>query len=341
MRLRFTVVCGPSSVVHSLFIIQNPTMKNNNYPYQLEKYKGPSTRYRCPGCGQQRRFTRYVYTESGQQVADHVGRCDRQDSCGYHLRPWEYLKQQGIPQATFSVRRPRQQPHQVVREAIAAEVVSAQRQVSYIPDQMANASFVNFRNNNFVQYLYTLGFERALVNRRILQYRIGTSERWPGASIWWQKDKAQRYRTGKVMLYDHTGHRVKEPHAHIAWVHSEMGEGYQLAQCLYGEHLLPWWDEAAQIAIVESEKTAVIASMYMPEYLWMATGGKDGLTPDRIAALRGREAVCYPDHGAYEVWQRRAQELGHIIQMSVSGVMEREGRSGEDVADWLLRVNGK
>lgn len=306
----------------------------NQYPFQFEKYKGPATRYRCPQCGQQRRFTRYVYTDTQQHVADHVGRCDRQDSCGYHLRPWDYLREQGVQRSTFTVARPSPPPVRVVPE------VSAQRQLSYIPEWMANASFVNFRNNHFVQYLYTLGFERALVNRRILQYRIGTSDRWPGASIWWQKDKEQRYRTGKVMLYDHTGHRVKVPHSHIAWVHTQLGEEFQLGQCLFGEHLLQWWDQEAQVAIVESEKTAVIASMYMPQYLWMATGGKDGLTRERIAVLRGRKAMCYPDHGAYEVWRQRAYGLGDIIQMSVSTVMEQEGRSGEDIADYLLRVNG-
>jgi len=48
------------------------------------------------------------------------------------------------------------------------------------------------------------------------------------------------------------------------------GEVYRL--CLYGEHLL----SGKPVCIVESEKTAVIASFFYPDYDWLATGGSFG-----------------------------------------------------------------
>lgn len=42
-----------------------------------------------------------------------------------------------------------------------------------------------------------------------MRYRIGTSNHWPNATIFWQIDQQQKVHTGKIMLYDyHTGHRV-------------------------------------------------------------------------------------------------------------------------------------
>ena len=35
-------------------------------------------------------------------------------------------------------------------------------------------------------------------------------------------------------------------------------------------------DTQRTVALVESEKSALIASFYLPQYLWIATGGKNG-----------------------------------------------------------------
>ncbi len=87
-----------------------------------------------------------------------------------------------------------------------------------------------------------------------MRYRIGTSNHWPNATIFWQIDQQQKVHTGKIMLYDyHTGHRVKDPFNHIAWVHkSENTKNFHLKQCLFGLHLLR--PDTKIVAIVEPEK---------------------------------------------------------------------------------------
>lgn len=48
---------------------------------------------------------------------------------------------------------------------------------------------------------------------------------------------------------------------------------WELPQCLFGEHLLKKYPNKT-VALVESEKTAIICSALMPDYIWLATGGK-------------------------------------------------------------------
>ena len=70
------------------------------------------------------------------------------------------------------------------------------------------------------------------------------------------------------MLYNpDTGKRIKEPYNHITWVHTLLHKsGFNMKQCFFGEHLLAA-DKTCPVALVESEKTALIASYYLPQYL--------------------------------------------------------------------------
>ena len=109
------------------------------------------------------------------------------------------------------------------------------------------------------------------------------------------------------MKYDpETGHRIKDPDtlSHITWVHSLMHQAGQLpaswnlTQCLFGEHLLKEHPEKP-VALVESEKTAVICAGIMPKYVWLATGGKSCVN-DRLLVLSGHKVVAFPDVDGYQ-----------------------------------------
>ena len=70
------------------------------------------------------------------------------------------------------------------------------------------------------------------------------------------------------MLYDpETGHRIKEPRSYVTWVHTDLHyEEYNLKQCFFGEHLLSAYPNKS-VAIVESEKSALIATHFMPDFV--------------------------------------------------------------------------
>ena len=55
------------------------------------------------------------------------------------------------------------------------------------------------------------------------------------------------------------------------------------------------------VALVESEKTAIICYAMMPQYLWLATGGKSQFN-SRLTVLKGRKIIAFPDIDAYHDW---------------------------------------
>ena len=147
------------------------------------------------------------------------------------------------------------------------------------------------------------------------------------------------------MLYSPaTGKRVKEPFNHITWVHAalKMPE-FELRQCLFGEHLLTL-EPLKPVAIVESEKTAVIASVYLPRFVWLAVGSLSNLNAEKCLVLKGRNIVLFPDLNGFDKWNSKAKELSHIARLVVSDLLERkasetERKQGLDLADYLIKFN--
>lgn len=67
---------------------------------------------------------------------------------------------------------------------------------------------------------------------------------------------------------------------------------WRVTHCLFGLHLLP--PSTKSVAIVESEKTAVILSELFPESLWMAYATTAHLSPELFAPLQGHPVIIYP-----------------------------------------------
>ena len=67
-----------------------------NYRYQLESKKltgHQPCKLSCPQCGRRKCLVRYVDTRNGfQYVDDSVGKCDHEQSCGYHYTPAQYYR---------------------------------------------------------------------------------------------------------------------------------------------------------------------------------------------------------------------------------------------------------
>ena len=198
------------------------------------------------------------------------------------------------------------------------------------------------RNNLFGFISTVIGKEETY--RLMEMYKVGTSKHWNGATVFRKISADGDVRGGKIMLYDQlSGHRMQEPYPHITWVHSALRmSDFKLNQCLFGEHLLPHIRDKP-VALVESEKTAILATHYLPQYLWLATGGKCScLNPKAIQSLQGREVILVPDLNATEEWRQRLaifNELG--IKASLFEKLEEmatddERAEGLDIADYLI-----
>lgn len=295
------------------------------YSAILERYTGPSSRHTCPKCKSKKTFVYYLDSITMVPIDPIVGRCNREDKCGYNYTKADFFQDHGKPTHSQGVRK--------LNRAIVKPPPT-----SFIPTEEFKDSFDERMENYFKSFLsMTIGPDSAKEIFR--RYMIGTSDLWSGATIFWQIDQHKGIRTGKIMLYDqYSGKRVKNLYTPISWVHSELKlANFNLVQCLFGEHLLI--DHTKPVAIVESEKTACIASILLPNFIWLATGGKSNLTPERCRVLNGRKVKLFPDLGAFEVWKKFAD--GH--KYSISNYLERiandeEKKEGLDIADFLLKI---
>ena len=284
------------------------------FKYSLDK---SSKKFICPSCGK-RRFVRYLNQITNEYLEETYGRCDRETSCGYQNNPKQ-------------------------NDCIA--IVNIEK-INIIPDFidpiLVKQSLKKYCNNNFAKFLYK-HFAKEEVENCIAKYNIGTSKHWEGATVFWQINQTQKVHTGKIILFDdNTGKRVKNPFPHINWVHKKINKDkYNLKQCLFGLHQLknsiamPLQYNCNTIAIVESEKTAIIMNLFIPEYLWMATGSKQNLKLQLLEPIKNENIFVYPDKGEFADWNKRVIELQKLgFKIKCSSIVENsEFETGTDLAD--------
>lgn len=176
----------------------------------------------------------------------------------------------------------------------------------------------------------------------ISKYSVGTSKYFKGATIFWQIDNLERIHAGKILQYiPETGKRAKtsDGKRQINWVHKvNKTEDFTLDQCLFGLQLINETNQKT-VAIVESEKTAIIMSIFKPEYTWLANGSKHGFKHSMLEPIKQFKIVAFPDKSEYEDWKQRASELNAKgFKISVSDWIEQTClEPGSDLADVLIK----
>lgn len=171
------------------------------------------------------------------------------------------------------------------------------------------------QTSNLHRVLINIGGEGMAAHLR--QWQIGTDDE--GRTLFHFIDARGQHRTTKGIAYDAAGSRITEGMQSGArfgvrtaqrYVPLTSNEGH--TACLFGEQ----WTQAGQsmidyrdpaqprkcthdertpIVLVESEKTAVVASYMMPHMIWIATGGTNGMTKDKATALRDRVVLIMFD----------------------------------------------
>ena len=310
-----------------------------NYKYHLMKYKGPASRLTCPSCGRKRCFAPYV-DSNDQIVGEEYGRCDHESSCGYVKYPPAPERDWRNPYQTYLRRESRPAKRIVTKPQPVSD-----KDVCTIPLDMVQKTVRLSPLSDFCAFLLTL-YDKATVERIVREYMIGVTR--AGDAVFYQIDLKGRCRTGKVMKYNReTGHRIKDDSVKvpITWVHSllkqqgVLPQEWELTQCLFGEHLLAKYPDKP-VCLVEAEKTAIVCSAAMPEFVWVAVGGKTQLG-DKVEVLDGRIIVAFPDIDGYESWKEKVAERPYLnIQVSdylVKEATNEDRAMGADVADILIR----
>jgi hypothetical protein len=309
------------------------------YRYTLDK---SSKKHNCPKC-KENRFVFYLDTTINKPLNECVGRCDKESTCGYHYTPKQYFHD--YPQAK----------EQIQITAFVAPILSKEKVVFLFPFSYVERTQNRDEENYFISHLLNL-FSFDKVQEAVNMYYIGTSidkekRVWNKAPIFWQIDDKQQVRTGKILPY-YRGkfNRLKingEPI--IDFIHAKMkrkgipilSENEKIDQCLFGLHLAPSQPHKT-VAAVESEKTAVIMSLILPEYLWLSFGGLNNIFQLNTPILQGRKIVVFPDAGTYEKLQPKIIELQTLgFNISISNLIENkatevEKEKGYDLADYAI-----
>ena len=276
------------------------------YKYQFGKGK-----FNCPQCGK-KNFVKYIETETGHYADSQYGRCDREIKCGY----FEYPNGNSIINYNY--------------------VAPTPIKPSYIDKEILQKTLTKYEINPLATYLYS-HYDEDEVNVTIDKYQVGTSNQFNNSTVFWQMDNTGNIRSGKIMDYDTlTGKRrkKKDGKALIHWAHSVLEiPNYILKQCLFGLHLLN--DNVKKIAIVESEKTALIMSIEFPQHIWMSTGSLQGFKYEYLEPIKDIEIIAFPDKGGYAQWQKIAKTLNEKgFNIEISKLLEKEEyKDGWDLVD--------
>jgi len=310
-------------------------------PVELEKYSGPASRHTCPACNLKGSFVRYQ-NERGEYLSFDVGRCNHEAKCSFHYTPKDFFA--ANPDAVE--RLPKQGiPKQGLINKNGSQSISQTRFLTKPPDFIENKylleSLDNYDQNAFVQFLFDLFPDAPEEIQSVLtMYFVGTYENYTSFP---QIDRLNNICKAKLIRFNPaTGKRLKGEFDTSSLVRKlKLKNDFQYKQIFFGEHLLGKFPDKP-VAIVEAEKTAIIASLCFPEMLWLGSGSRSWLKVERLKRFGLRRIVLFPDADSFELWQSiaaDAQKQG--LTVKTSNLIENHATleqktSGYDLADYLI-----
>ena len=142
----------------------------SEYRFHLQKYR-PGSKATCPNCGKIRCFVRYIDEQGSIIFPGNVGKCDHENSCGYHYTPKEYFKDnpdvlemdEGSSKSLLSA------PYKTADKTLSCIVPS------YIPSSYVLRSLSHYSINPLYQYFCHV-FGENETSRLFEMYRIGMAK---------------------------------------------------------------------------------------------------------------------------------------------------------------------
>jgi len=308
---------------------------------QLETYKGMKSRHTCPACDTRNCFVCYV-DERSEYISFDVGRCNRESKCGYHKKPKEYFAEN--PQnknSDFKKSKKRSNSNYGFAQKQPSANLHKVSQADYIAPEHLKATLGNYDRNAFVQFLFDLFPDCSEEIQSVLKmYFVGTYQDY---TCFPQIDRLNRICKAKLIRFNRaTGKRLKgEFDTSSLKTKLKLKADFNYKQIFFGEHLLSKFTNKP-VAIVEAEKTAIIASLCFPEFVWLGSNSKTWLKAERLKRLDGRQIILYPDADGFNQWQEIALEAKRQgLTVKVSNLIEthatnEQRTNGYDLADYLI-----
>jgi hypothetical protein len=265
----------------------------------------------CPGCGARTGFAAY-------EDDPDEGYCH---ACTTLFVDRESRKRVWIPQKPKARDPPKKLDQKLLLEKARESI---ERTVAQVRDR------IPIEASRFLNVIESMTSESIFK-----KYNCGVSP--SGAIQFWYQDQNGQYVNCKQLRYGTDGfHRDKSTNAFFLYSKEDGG-----TQCLFGEHLLKS-NRTQTVALVESEKSALILSHHFPKYLWLANGGASALKREKALPLAGRSVIIIFD--ADEAGEKGAQRTLDILRSvkAKSTIVNPADlvplKKGEDLADHVYKA---
>lgn len=264
-----------------------------------------SRKFPCPSC-HKKTFVRIVDIEEGEYISEEFGRCDRQNNCAYS-------------------RYPKKGKQSFTKKKLP--------QIPLIAPDKKELMYFSFLNSNFHKFCRRIG----ITNTHLKAWKVGSKRKTTVFGIFNQEE---RHINSKHVPYYLSGKRKRNVKV-AAW-YLKAPEGYRHEKHLYGLHL---FDPKKDTVLVESEKTAVLASYFYPGYNWLATGGAAGTLSEKINEFfigRSGRILYLSDNDRSGMENKTVKTLEALAQKSLNLSISiinpfPDQKEGYDLGDFISR----
>lgn len=332
-----------------------------------------SQKFICPDCGK-KSFVPYVWSDTGEVIAENLGRCDHEQSCK-HFDTWadvlQYLKG-GTVTATHKAVERKEKPLYLYPLALVEEYKKATpgdnltRFLCRTFGEVATFEALNYYGCGSTGarefFLSDVQPGKTAIEQNFIFKKYTFKKHIAFPYI----DYFGRCRGVKVMEYEPNGHRKYwtdregAKHPCVSWLHSYDTAKYKtmidrqktdFKECYFGEYLTRQTEKYKFVGIVESEKTALIGRICCPDVLFIAVGGISKLSFDKLAdlGLQGAKVIFYPDAPKEAENSKKNNDWceslskwhggGLAKNWRVSKVAADNLRPGEDIGDILTAID--
>lgn len=198
--------------------------------------------------------------------------------------------------------------------AAAVLVTPKYEEEKAVPDRFVPIDYLNRsyerriqKHDNFTKFMWSI-FGESKAENTLRKYKVGSNwqqiyktKSYAEATQFWYINRNNEICHDKSILYKEDGHR---DHDFGGGRFYRKDKGYN-GRCFFGEHLLKSRREGEKVYIVESEKTAIIASAYFNKGIWLATGGKCYFRKTHTSP----DWVLISDFDAWDYWNSLAWGL--------------------------------
>jgi hypothetical protein len=279
-----------------------------------------SEKFTCPSCNVENRFVKYRDVVTGDWVEDGHGRCDRENHCGH----WKKIEDNVIIKDKSLIKYDLQRERTAIAEMWLTEDLFKnfkENKFEFKGEGYYNyarrddiATFDKIPNSSLIKYINT--FLRGIAHRFGKQKAIEVYKKFDlmtffdGGVVFPYYDYDGRLLTGKIMFYDSNLKRIREGNKkYPQWLHNynftpeyapnsficDLPDYY--VDLTFFNYSFDKLEGKKNVGIVESEKTAIIMSIVIPELHWMASGSLSGIQRYKFLGMNDKNILLFPDFG--------------------------------------------